>query len=90
MPDIPLEIEGNSQEFTIHLPDLGGQRTFQVDPPAKGKLTLSPNVDSLRILVTNGQGLAVALPLGTGWKVRIEEEDVKPAPLAGGEANPNP
>ena len=89
MPDIPLEIEGNAQEFTIELPDVSGQRTFQADPEGKGKLILTPNAASLRILVTNGQGLSINEPLGTGWTVKIEQ-DVRPAPRAGGGANPNP
>ena len=79
MPDIPLEIEGNAQEFRIHLTNVDGPRTVQVDAQGKGKLILSPKVDFLRIRVTNSEGLSVSEPLGTGWKVTIEEL-VKPTP----------
>ena len=79
MPDIPLEIEGNAQGFTIGITDVGAQRTVQVDAQGKGKLILSPNVAFLRIRVTNKEGLAVSEPLGTGWRVTIEEL-VKPTP----------
>jgi hypothetical protein len=79
MPDIPLEIEGNAQEFRIHLTNVVGPRTFQVDPAGKGILALSPKVDFLRIRVTNKEGLSVSEPLGTGWTVTIEEL-VKPTP----------
>jgi len=74
MPDIPLEIEGNAQDFTIHLTDVQAERKFQVDSAKKGILTLNPNVASLAIRVTNEQGLSISVPLGTGWHVFIEEE----------------
>jgi hypothetical protein len=73
MPDIPLEIEGNAQEFRIHLTNVGGPRAFQVDAAGKGELVLSPNVNFLRLRVTNKEGLSILEPLGTGWTVTIEE-----------------
>ncbi len=88
MPDIPVEIEGNAQGFSITIPKGDGPRTFEVDSVGSGKLTLDPKVPSLRLRVTNGQGLSVKQPLGTGWKIFIE--NLPPIPEAEEEPQPNP
>jgi hypothetical protein len=79
MPDIPLDIVGNAQGFSITIPKGDGPRNFEVDSVGEGKLTLDPKVTSLQLIVTNGQGLSVIQPLGTGWRVRIEQSaDLNP------------
>lgn len=68
MPDTPVIVDGDGQRFTIRLPE-GERRAFTVD----GTLGLASQVRALQIVVTNGEGLKVTLPLGTRWRISIED-----------------
>ena len=71
MPDIPVEIEGNADGFTIFTqatrnPQTGPRTvrgdTFQLDPGGV----------KLQMRFTNAQKVDLTLPLGEGWLITIE------------------
>lgn len=73
MPDIPVEIEGNAQRFTVKLPKDGESKTLAPDPQGKRTLEVVGGGKPLHLLVENNQVKTLELALGVGWKITIKE-----------------